>query len=170
MLSWSLTATETEGLRGMPDSHPTPWECLCSPLGTTGAGEGQSGAIPPPSSSSCYCCCLGRGLCGGPQPWPQPRAAVQGSKVTSKSGTARGWCLAEVPGSCWAILGVGQAAGTGAPKEPSAPSGEVPGRRGSSARALGCQPWHRRGFFSARDLPFLLGDVSSRGYPGITAG
>lgn len=100
---------------GMPGSHPAPRECLCSALGTSrswGRAEWDY-------SSSLLLLLLPLAGWGGvpaqPQPWPQPWAVVQGSKVTSKSGTACGQCLAKVPGSCWAILGAGQAAGMGAP-------------------------------------------------------
>lgn len=63
MLSWSLTAAETEGLWGTPGSHPTPWECLCSPLGTSRSwGRAQQGY------SSCYCHWLGGGPCSPGDP------------------------------------------------------------------------------------------------------
>lgn len=52
---------------------------------------------------------------------------VKDSKITSKLGIALGLHLARVPGSCWAILGTGKAAGMGVP------SGEVPEQRESSA-------------------------------------
>lgn len=116
MLSWSLTTAETEGLRLCLAPTPLPGNAFALLWAQAGAGEGQNGTIPPPSSS-CYCRWLGGGslLNRGPQPWPQPWAVVQGSKVTSKSGTACGQCLAKVPGSCRAILGAGQAAGMDAP-------------------------------------------------------
>ena len=96
----------------------------------------------------------------GPQPWPQPWAAVQGSKVTSKSGTARGWCLAEVPGSCWAILGAGQAAGAGAPSLALCPVRRGARAQGELSQGAGLPALAPMGLFflfSACDLPFLLG-------------
>lgn len=101
---------ETEGLRGMPGAHPAPQGQK------TELGKGRAGLflLPPPLAIADGW--VGGSLLGrGPQPWPQLWAGVQGSKVTSKSGTARGWRLAEVPGSCWAILGTGQAADMDAP-------------------------------------------------------
>lgn len=49
------------------------------------------------------------------------------------------------------------------PAQPSAPPGEVPGHRESSARALGRQPWHRRGcfYFPLMTFLFSLGGLKS---------
>ncbi|KAM9603858.1 uncharacterized protein ACIBXB_002971 isoform 1-T1 [Morphnus guianensis] len=95
----------------------------------------------------------------GPQPWPQPWAVVQGSKVTSKSGTAWGRCLAEVPGSCWSILGAGQAAGTGAPSPALCSIRRGAQAQGELSQGAGLPALAPTGLFlfSAHDLPFLLG-------------
>lgn len=111
-------------------------------------GKGRAGLfrLPPPLAVAAW---LGGGAprsmgdpSRGPSLWQRCKA--------QRSHPNRGWPgdggLAKGPGSCWAILGTGLQARV-PPAQPSAPSGEVPGCRESSARAPGCQPWHRRGFF-----------------------
>lgn len=143
---------------GMPGSHPAPRECLCSTLGTSrswGRAEWDY-------SSSLLLLLLPLAGWGGvpaqPQPWPQPWAVVQGSKVTSKSGTACGQCLAKVPGSCWAILGAGQAAGMGAPSPALCSIRRGAQAQGELSQGAALPALAPTGLlFSAHDLPFLLG-------------
>lgn len=159
MLSWSLTTAETEELRVCLAPTPLPGNAFAPLWAQAGAGEGQNGTIPPPSSS-CYCRWLG----GGGSPLNPSRGPSLGQWCRAQRShpnqglpAASAWPRSRAAAGLSWVLGRLQA--WVPPAQPFAPSGEVPRRRESSARVLGCQPWHQRGFFlfSAHDLPFLLG-------------
>lgn len=144
---------------GMPGSHPAPRECLCSALGTSrswGRAEWDY------SSSLLLLLLLPLAGWGGPRSTGDPSRGpslgqwckAQRSHPNQGLPAASAWPRSRAAAGLSWVLGRLQA--WVPPAQPFAPSGEVPRRRESSARVLGCQPWHQRGFFYFLLMTFLF--------------
>lgn len=160
MLSWSLTAAETERLWGTPGSRPTPRECLYAPLGASRSqGRAKQGC-----SCSLLLLLLLLGWVGGlPAQWGIPAVApASGSGARLKGhiqiGDGPGLVPGRGPGQLLGYLGH-RAAGTGAPSPALCPVRRGARAQGELSQGAGLPALAPTGLFlfSAHDLLFLLG-------------